>query len=151
MKRFVVSMSTILVGVLLAACSSVQVRNEPTARPCRGEACDPIAVNVTSECPPPDGVEDVSFKGGRGFRTLRWVINGPWQFSQDPYQYAIYLKKGGNLLGGRMGAPTFSPDRKTMEIKWDRKADGAYFQYGLNLKNADGKYCTIDPWIYDDV
>jgi hypothetical protein len=149
---------SILSVLLLAACANVQPFMPdkpgppiPPGRPCEGEACADIAVNVSEKCPPPAAIETVEFRGGMGPRRLRWVITGPWEFSQDPHSPAIFftVKNGGSLPGGRMGQPSFSGGNKVMDVVWQRRGGNLNAEYVLNLKNPQGVLCTIDPWIVD--
>lgn len=122
----------------------------PPGRPCEGDACAEIVVDVRERCPPP-GVETVEFRGRMGPRRLRWVITGPWEFSQDPHRPAIFFteKNGGSLPGDRVGVPSFSNGNTVMEVVWQRRGGNLEAEYVLNLKNAKGGLCTIDPWIVD--
>jgi len=156
--RNVAKRSVVLFALLVAGCAATLQPSPgtprtqiPPGRPCEGEACAAIRIDVRDHCPPSSKLETVEFRGPRGMRRVRWVIDGPWEFSKsDPHRPPIFFtsKNGGSLPGNRVGPPGF-PAAGAMEVSWDRRADGGEFEYVLNLTNSAGAQCTIDPWIVD--
>jgi hypothetical protein len=130
----------------------------PASRPCPGATCPTLEIDFAGGCPAGE-LETVELLSGPGLRTLRWrIINeGGWQFSQYSLMPAFHFtgKNGSPLPTDRVaGAPAIESGT-TLVLRWNRKGDGstpverARFEYALNFTHADGRTCTIDPWIID--